>query len=694
MVRPRRWPPGKVLFGWGLLLLGLALACVNLPLQGKTPTSMPPEALTVTALAQELAQRQTQAAAWTPAAATPLVPPTAPSAPTLAPPAWPTILPTQVPAWSRATPTPAPASGPAPSLPPGGIAAEIWDYPSAKDVEGKPGPYAPRGGDVYDSNLYERPFRERTQDTFFPDLDIQYVRLMRQGEWYFAQIRLAGLMPGASAPTGQYGLEIDVDVDGRGDFLIWVQGPLSQQWQPRGASVYQDVRKDVEGPRVCTSDAPLRGDGYDNKVFETSPSAPLMWVRWGQETVGGKTYPVVYVIFHSRLVPDDDGKFLWQAWADGKLGQPGQMTYHDTYTLPQAGVPYPGDPNYPIKDLARMDSTCRATFGFRATGAEPCLCRTEATALICPQPSTPPLPTCTTGPGPYWTCTDPQQGNQTLYCTWDAELCRWDCRQEQLCPAPEAASLPDWFRVLPGASVDPNNTVIGATTTQPTPLDFGTFYRVQTGSQGPFTPLQQNCKWDARLCRFVCREEEKQCTVIPEAPYPGCEYLGNETWRCSSEIGATVYRWDKAFCRWDVIPSGEQCIPPETPPMNGCTQTEDGAWECTQAGEISTTFTCTWDTTLCDWNCSSVCQPDNTCVFQENQEIWVCPGRGKFENCRWDETQCRWRCWDPVGTSGGGDDEPVCQSETYCSQDGDLWYCADGGVYSTCTYDGCQWTCQ
>ena len=696
---PPAYPTPKIVV-WSLLLIGLGLACVGIPgLVGRPaetqPPSIPPEALTVTALAQQIAQQQTQVSVGAPSTATPLVLPTTTMSGSLpTPPPWPTILPTQVPAWSQATPTPRVVTGPAPVLPATGIAAELWDYPSEKDVKGPIGPYAPKGGDVYDTNLYERPFREQSQDTFFPDLDIQYVRLARQGDWYFAQIRLAGLNPGANAPTGQYGLEIDVDVDGRGDFLVWVHGPLSTQWQPQGAAVYQDVRKDVEGPRVCTSDAPLRGDGYDNKVYEASPQPALIWVRWGTETVAGKLRPTVYIIFHHTLIPDDDGKFLWQAWADGKVQQPGQMTYHDAYTLQQAGVPYPGNPNYPIKDLARMDSTCRATFGFRATGAEPCLCRNEQTVPVCPQPEEPPLTTCTFGPGPYWTCTDPQQANRTLYCIWDAELCQWDCREEQLCPAPEPGSLPEWMRVLPGASVSSMPAIIGGTTGgQPYSLDLNSFYVIQAGESGPFTPLQQQCGWDERLCRFVCREEEKVCTSIPEAPRPGCDYLGEETWKCAEEIGFTIYRWNKDLCRWDYIPSSGQCIAPETPPMAGCTEKAPNTWECIQAGEISFQYTCTWDANLCDWNCTPACQADDSC-YQDAQGIWVCPGKGKFQQCRWDENECRWRCWDPIRPKpdDGGDTE--CQPKNFCSFDPPLWYCNDGNSYETCTYDGCQWTCE
>ena len=689
---PPAYPTPKIVV-WSLLVIGLGLACVGIPgLVGRPaetqPPSVPPEALTVTALAQQIAQQQTQVSVGAPSTATPLVPPTTTASGSLpTPPPWPTILPTQVPAWSQATPTPRMPSGSAPVPSASGLAAELWDYPSEKDVEGPVGPYAPKGGDVYDTNLYERPFREQTQDTFYPDLDIQYVRLARQGDWYFAQIRLAGLNPGASVPTGQYGLEIDVDVDGRGDFLVWVHGPLSTQWQPQGAAVYQDVRKDVEGPRVCTSDAPLRGDGYDNKVYEASPQPALMWVRWGTETVAGKSRPTVYIIFHHSLIPDEDGKFLWQAWADGKVQQPGQMAYHDAYTLQQAGVPYPGNPNYPIKDLARMDSTCRATFGFRATGAEPCLCRNEQTVPVCPQPETPPTDQCVAGPGPLWTCTTEEQG--TLYCTWDSELCQWDCREEQVCPAPEANTLPNWLRESPGTSVnDPQGLAIGLPNLT-TPI------RIQTGAAGPFTPLQQQCQWDDRLCRFVCREEGQECQVIPESPGPGCEYLGNETWKCTDEIGATIFRWNKDLCRWDYIPSSGQCEAPTTPPMAGCTATGPNTWECTLQGEIAAQYTCTWDANLCDWNCGPVCQADDTC-YENEQGIWVCPGKGKFEQCRWDEDQCRWRCWNPLDLPkpGGDDEEQVCQPKDYCSLDGDTWYCQDGSSYASCTYDGCTWSCE
>ncbi len=749
-------PRGRWLAGGLLLLLG-ALACISWPMTQPTApageTSLPPEALTVTALVLELTQR-----AQIPPITVPPLPTVTPGGQQAGPPPMPTILPTPVPT-RRFMATPPATLPPTPAnLPPiSGLYAEVWDFPSGDYVRAQQGVYYASGGDLYEINLYERPFQEVTQGTFYPDLDIRYVRLVRSGEWYYALIRVHGLQPGQTSPTGDYGIEIDVDIDGRGEFLVWAQGPIPTTWETERVAVYQDVRPDdVEGPNVCRSDAPFTGNGYEHLVYRGDLRNPLTWVRWMWDQEGGKRYPVIVIAFHRLVLGGTDREFLWQAWADGRLRQPGSMAYHDRFTRPQAGIPYPNDPNFPIREIARVDNTCRATFGFTATGTEPCLCQgnPERPVPVCPIPKEPPNPQCRPGPGNTWICPDSQ--NQQVICRWDGDLCQWNCRQESLCPAPNLGvwqRLPVFpFPPLPTPQVVPSSgnlnpdgpdnvtwlpnlaALPAAQDPTPTPASPpGIIVPPPPGSSlQPITGLRiqddiiqlpipgsdnrtQECRWDPTLCRFDCRETEKVCPTTPTPPL-GCQPGPNGSQLCPDASGNQwICQWDAQQCTWDcrppftpICPDPNNCPPPPPPPLicpepstgpgPQCQQLENGQWRCDFTDEIggSVSLVCQWNAAKCDWECGGVCQPDDSCylVPGEPEDRWVCPGRGEFKQCQWDEDECRWRCWEPIRKPDKQpDDEPVCQPENYCSYDPPLWYCEDG-TFETCTYDGCQWVCE
>ncbi|NPA26021.1 MAG: hypothetical protein GXO36_00255 [Chloroflexi bacterium] len=711
--RVRRW-------GWLGLMAGLLLACqIALGPEGvqvfTAATATP--ARTPSPRAQTPRAEPTQAVPFPFGAAAPVVPPT--PVPTRPGPATP---PTAI----RPTPT----TGVVPVT--GSIMAEIWDFPSGKYAKAQQGVYYAVGGDVYELNLYERPFVEQTQAVFYPDLDIRYARLVRVGDWFFLALRLHGLQAGSTAPRGDYGVELDVDLDGRGEYLVWAQGPIAATWSPQHVRVLVDNRPDVEGPRACTSDAPLRGDGYEQVRYVADATTGLAWQTWGWEREGSSTYPTVYLAFHARLLDGHGQRMLWQAWADGGLKQPGQMTYHDRYTRAQAGSPYARDPNFPIRAIARVDNTCRAAFGFQPTGLEPCLCEATRTELLCPAPpDAQPAPGCVPdGPGtwscPYASSTGggmPQvtAADARFFCTWDPELCQWSCRSERLClpPSPEDARA-RVTPVLPDGAASACYNVLGelvctdGTTPSsgagPAGLDVPRLPFDQPPGPGNLSvpglggwvlgqgEKQRVCVWDPNLCRWQCRET--QC-VLPE-PGPNCEPLGDGRYRCTSggelEL-TTLCQADTRTCRWDCQPE-QTCPAPTEAPSSACQPLGEGAWAC--SSEIGA-WVCSWDAQQCDWRCEDdTCRiPNQDCALDERTEHWICPGRGEFEQCTWSEDKCRWRCWNPIRPKpseepgdGSGEQPRTCQSETYCSLDGEIWYCNDGNAYSRCEYDGCTWHCE
>ncbi len=368
----------------------------------------------------------------------------------------PTVTPSPVPSATRpATPTAAPSlptATPPSAQPPPDIAAldltwsafrlawdpqtvaEIWDFASGDTLEVRDGAYYAVGGDAYDLNVYERPFTPTTQDVFWPDLDLRYARLVREGEWLYAVLEVHGLRPGARPLAGEYGLEMDLDFDGQGDLLLWAQGPWSTTWSMQGVTVYADRNRDVGSQRACRSDAPQRNsDGYETILWKEGQGT-LSSGAWARVRLQG-AHPTIELAFPVSWVGGSAPRFLWRAWADAHLHDPGLMDYHDAFTRAQAGSPYWSQP--PTEAIAQMDSTCYTTFGYAPLGFEPCVCRnTDPWHPLCPAPPTDEAlgANCEDLGGGWAQCTTQAEGQTTTrYCHWDSQFCRWDCRGTPLC---------------------------------------------------------------------------------------------------------------------------------------------------------------------------------------------------------------------------------------------------------------------
>ena len=74
------------------------------------------------------------------------------------------------------------------------------------------------GGDSFLAGFFERPFNQDMK-TYFASLDIKQAGLNRDATWTYATLTLAGPSAQGGLP-GDYGLEMDVNRDGRGEFLI------------------------------------------------------------------------------------------------------------------------------------------------------------------------------------------------------------------------------------------------------------------------------------------------------------------------------------------------------------------------------------------------------------------------------------------------------------------------------------------
>ena len=228
-------------------------------------------------------------------------------------------------------------------------------------------------GDNLDINLLERPFTANVMD-YRGYLDISRGELSIGAPWIYVTFFLEQAPPAGTAAV--YGVEVDMDIDGRGDWLIVGAAPPTTDWTTNGVRVLRDTNNDVGGAHPIASDAPSGGDGYDELVFDQGQGADpdAAWIRLAP---GGATK--VQVAFKYSVIGSPN-TWTWGVWADEGVNQPEWFDYNDHFTAADAGSPTSGTSNYPIKALAAVDNSCRWAVGFTPIGNEP---------GICPVPPTP-----------------------------------------------------------------------------------------------------------------------------------------------------------------------------------------------------------------------------------------------------------------------------------------------------------------
>ena len=249
---------------------------------------------------------------------------------------------------------------------------------------------AANGGENFDINLLERPFNAITMDIYYPDLDIIEARLDRSGSWAYAEIELVNVRPDEGILGGNYGIELDLDEDGRGDWLILASQPQSE-WTTLGVRVWQDSNNDVGNDIPVHADYPQHGNGYELYFDQgNNPDPDIAWAR-----ISPQNPAVVQIAFKNSLIANDN-HFLWNAWSDQGVFNPAFYDYNDHFTHDEAGSPLPGlQRYYPLKALFEVDNTCRMSLGFELAGDEPGGCPVYVPPTPVPTrvpPTVPPTP--------------------------------------------------------------------------------------------------------------------------------------------------------------------------------------------------------------------------------------------------------------------------------------------------------------
>jgi hypothetical protein len=252
------------------------------------------------------------------------------------------------------------------------------------------------GGDRFTFGRFERPFNANTMDIYFSQLDIVDTYVYQDDTWIYGTITL-NKPDAAKGFDGKYALEIDLDRDGKGDWLIIASGPSSTEWTVKGVQVYQDKNKDVGNiSPMFTDKNTTDGDGYETLVFDqgTGGDADSAWVRISPND------PNTIEISVKRSVLSNPDKYLINMWAGTSSLNPALFDINDHFTQEQAGAADPGlEVYYPIKAVSELDNSCKMAVGFKPTGQEPGLCEIfipkEVGQPAPPQPQIPIQPPCT-----------------------------------------------------------------------------------------------------------------------------------------------------------------------------------------------------------------------------------------------------------------------------------------------------------
>lgn len=258
------------------------------------------------------------------------------------------------------------------SVPEGGAKqrARAHDNENSKTFESK----KVSTGDEFQNNHFERPFTSNDM-AYVPDVDILDFSITSDDTFFYILISFVGLDTDTQSLTGSYGVEIDRDRDGRAEILLTTNPPYDTEFTADNVFVYIDLNGDVGGNIINRHDE-FGGDGFEAAIFDLSrrvfplDDPDLAWVR---QTRDGD-YPAVEIAYKKWIFKDRKERFLWSVLASSSGIDPTKLYFQDSFTAEQAGAANTDDPNYPVKELAEFDNSCRVPLGFEAQGFEPLGC--------------------------------------------------------------------------------------------------------------------------------------------------------------------------------------------------------------------------------------------------------------------------------------------------------------------------------
>lgn len=227
------------------------------------------------------------------------------------------------------------------------------------------------GGDEFYDGRFERPF-DRDMG-YLGYLDIIKATMFRTDpDFVYVTIQVARPVSAAVNNEAYYGLELDLNRDGRSLFMIRGLGPLSETWSTEGVDVWKSTSAEQPFSMAGEGPIPVTGAlGFDVNLLRAGRGSDndLAWIRLkpGMDDT-------IEIAFKHSIVGGEKGKFIWRPFTDGVVFSEKVYDLHVSYTLEQAGSPLRGEPDYPLKEVFAVDNTCRAASGYEPTGYEPGIC--------------------------------------------------------------------------------------------------------------------------------------------------------------------------------------------------------------------------------------------------------------------------------------------------------------------------------
>ncbi|MDQ2692027.1 MAG: hypothetical protein M3Y68_08365 [Chloroflexota bacterium] len=318
------------------------------------------------------------------------------------------------------------------------------------DVEsaGTSAPY----GDSYRINRFERPFEQDM--TYVPELDILRFEIAEDADWYYISIGLNGSNIN-SALGIHYGVELDRDADGFGDFMIWASPSYTTEWTTNNVQVFEDTDQDTAGRSSSQAEPGFEGNGYDTKIFDgeqvQSEDPDLAWTRMVE---GGQA--MIQFAFKKSWA---GASFVVGVVSDAGIQDVSMYDYNDRFEASQAGSPLRNDVNYPLGPLYGVDNTCWQPYNLELTNYQPKFCPPELLPVPTRRPpagdsSTAEPPTEPVGPPPPTepeACVPPDE-NECGDAGYDPDTCQ--CNPEEPTPEPTEPQPPEPTACEP--TFDPN----------------------------------------------------------------------------------------------------------------------------------------------------------------------------------------------------------------------------------------------
>ncbi|GAP20461.1 hypothetical protein [Leptolinea tardivitalis] len=225
------------------------------------------------------------------------------------------------------------------------------------------------GGDVFGLGWYERPFDQNMG--YLPFMDIAKILMNREDpNWVYVQMFMVNPLSEGDASKPLYGIEMDTDLDNRGEFILLASTPKGTEWSTEGVMIMSNSDNNMGGIKPVLPDTKLSdAKGYDKEVFNSGKGDDpnLAWAR-----ISPKDPKCIQFAFKSSFIGGAKGKFIWMPWALVGVQDLTKFEFNDKFTREEAGSPLKSDgATYPLKSLWGVDNTARIPSGFVPTGNMP-----------------------------------------------------------------------------------------------------------------------------------------------------------------------------------------------------------------------------------------------------------------------------------------------------------------------------------